>query len=198
MGRAYPDTSIKYVVGTLPDGRVVMDFRMAKVDHLKFTREEALELAEGLVEAVNQANAGITTRGIMFVRVFLFFTVLLSGCAHQDVWTTGDTVLYGIALATMAADAHMTTKIQDHPNIIENGTIAAHVLGPNPATDETWLYMTTVAVSTYFIARALPKGLRDIFLGVSIWRHGSAVNSGHQMGLYGEPCTRFQEEHPCE
>ena len=49
------DTDIKFLVGTLPDGRVLLDFRLAKVDHLKLTREQALELAEGLVDAARQA-----------------------------------------------------------------------------------------------------------------------------------------------
>ena len=51
-----PDTKLEFVIGTLPDGRVLMDFRMAKVDHLKLTTEQALELAEGLCEAAKQAS----------------------------------------------------------------------------------------------------------------------------------------------
>ena len=54
-----PDTDLQFIVGTLPDGRVLLDFRMASVDHLKLTRTEALDLAEGLVEAVNQAKEGV-------------------------------------------------------------------------------------------------------------------------------------------
>ncbi|MCB7130437.1 MAG: hypothetical protein J3T61_12970 [Candidatus Brocadiales bacterium] len=54
-----PDTNLDYLVGTLPDGRVLLDFRMAKIDHLKLTRTQALDLAEGLVEAVNQAKEGV-------------------------------------------------------------------------------------------------------------------------------------------
>ena len=50
------ETNIKFLVGTLPDDRMLLDFRAAKVDHLKLTREQALELADGLVEAVRQAN----------------------------------------------------------------------------------------------------------------------------------------------
>ena len=55
----YPDTDIDFVVGSLPDGRVLLDFRMARVDHLKLTQDMALDLAEGLVEAVNQAREGV-------------------------------------------------------------------------------------------------------------------------------------------
>ena len=50
------DTKLEFIVGTLPDGRVLIDFKAAKVDHLKLSATQALELAEGLVEAVNQAT----------------------------------------------------------------------------------------------------------------------------------------------
>jgi len=53
-----PDTAIQFMVGTLPDGRVLVDFKTAKIDHLKLTREQALDLAEGLVEAARQARGG--------------------------------------------------------------------------------------------------------------------------------------------
>jgi len=50
------DTPLTFVVGTLPDGRVLIDFRMATPDHLKLTQEMALSLAEALVEAAKQAS----------------------------------------------------------------------------------------------------------------------------------------------
>ena len=53
------DTGLQFLLGTLHDGRILMDFRSAHVDHLKLTRTEALDLAEGLVEAVNQAREGV-------------------------------------------------------------------------------------------------------------------------------------------
>ena len=65
MGQAYPDTAIKFIVGSMPDGTILMDFRLAKIDHLKLTREEALDLSEGLVQAVRDVNAGIATRDIL-------------------------------------------------------------------------------------------------------------------------------------
>lgn len=126
--------------------------------------------------------------------ILLFFLV---GCAHQDPWTTDDTVWQGIYTATALADAHMTTKIQDHPNIEESGSIAKQVLGPNPTTSDTWMYFGTVIISNYFIARALPEGWRRIWQVGTTTRHALAVNDGHQIGLFGEPCTRNQEEHPC-
>lgn len=48
------DTDIQFFLGTLPDRRVLVDFRR-HVDHLKLTPEEALALAEGLIEAATQA-----------------------------------------------------------------------------------------------------------------------------------------------
>lgn len=123
--------------------------------------------------------------------------VFLFGCASQDPWTTGDTVLQGIYTASALADGYMTTKIQDHPNIIENGMVAKEFLGPNPSTSDTWMYIGTLIITNYFIARALPTGWRSIWQVGTTTRHVLAVNHGHQIGLFGEPCTRNQEEHPC-
>ncbi len=53
------DTDLQFIVGTLPDGRVILDFRLAKIDHLKLKQDVALELAEALVEAVLQAKEGV-------------------------------------------------------------------------------------------------------------------------------------------
>ncbi len=127
-------------------------------------------------------------------RFILVAALLLHGCASQDPWTTGDTVWQSIALATMAADAHMTTKIRDHPNIVESGPISTAFLGQNPDPEDVWLYMVTVGISHYLIARSLPSGLRTLWQVGAIYRHGMAVNDGHQLGLFSEPCT----VHPCE
>lgn len=115
--------------------------------------------------------------------------VFLSGCAHQDEWTRQDTWMQVALTAVIAADGYGTTKIQDHPNIIENGQIAKYALGRNPGDSDVWMYMTTVAISHYLIARALPKGWRSIWQGYYIARHGLAVNKGHQIGLFSQPCT---------
>ncbi len=130
------------------------------------------------------------------MRIFILI-LFLSGCASQDPWTKSDTVLQGITFATMIADAHMTSKIQYHPNIWENGFIAQHALGRNPSTSDTWQYMGVVMLSHYLVARALPEGWRTFWQVGAMWRHGSSVNTGHQSGVYGEPCTRHQEKHPC-
>lgn len=114
---------------------------------------------------------------------------LLTGCASNDPWTRDDTVLEGIYLATVVADGVMTAKIQDHPNIIENGLIARHALGRNPSSSSVWQYFATVAITHYLISRALPKGWRSLWQGAGIVRHARAVNKGHQIGTFSEPCT---------
>ena len=124
--------------------------------------------------------------------------VLVSGCVNQDPWTTGDTVLEGIAIATMIADAHMTTQIQYHPNLEEIGRLPRHFLGANPETDETWLYFATWGVTHYLISRALPKGWRSAWQWYTIIETTASINNAHNMGVYGEPCTRHQDIHPCE
>ena len=51
-----PDTNLDFLIGTMPDGKIIIDFRLAKVDHLKLTQPQALEMAEGLVQAVRDAK----------------------------------------------------------------------------------------------------------------------------------------------
>ena len=129
--------------------------------------------------------------------LMILSVLMAQGCAHQDEWTTGDTVMQSIYTVSALADGYMTTKIQDHPNIEENGAVALHILGPNPSTSDTWMYIGTLIVTNYLIARALPEGWRSIWQVGTTTRHVLAVNHGNQIGLFGEPCTRNQEEHPC-
>lgn len=122
------------------------------------------------------------------ITLFIAFA-FLTGCAHSDPWTKSNTILEGIYLATVVTDGVMTAKIQDHPNIVENGLIARNFLGPNPNSSDVWQYMATVALSHWLIARALPLGWRAIWQGAGIVTTGRAINKGHQMGLFSEPCT---------
>lgn len=121
----------------------------------------------------------------------------LAGCAHTDEWTRDDTVVQGILVATVIADGIQTARIQDHPNIVEDGTIARAFMGSNPSTSDVVIYMATLSVFQYGVARLLPEGWRRIWQVGNIWRHGQAVNHGHQIGLWATPCTRNQDEHPC-
>lgn len=130
-------------------------------------------------------------------RALLIAIVLLTACAHTDQWTTDDTVVQGILIAVVIADGIQTSRIQDHPNIMETGPVASLFLGNNPSTTNTWLYMASLSVSQFLIARWLPHGWRRLYQVGSIWRHGLVVNEGHQIGLWATPCTRNQDEHPC-
>lgn len=131
------------------------------------------------------------------MKTLLIPLMFLFGCASQDPWTKSDTVWQSIYTVSALADGYMTEKIQYHPNIEENGKVALHFLGPNPSTSDTWMYFGTLIITNYIIARALPEGWRTIWQVGTTTRHVLAVNTGHQIGLFGEPCTRFQEEHPC-
>ena len=127
----------------------------------------------------------------------IFALLLCGGCAHNDPWTTGDTVWQGIYMATAIADGVATSRIHEHPNIIEAGEVASVFLGQNPDPTDVWIYIGTSMVVHYMVARALPKGYRTMWQVVGVWRHGNAVNNAHQMGLFGEPCTRHQDIAPC-
>lgn len=121
----------------------------------------------------------------------------LAGCASQDEWTRRDTVFQGILVATVIADGIQTARIQDHPNIIESGTVASAFLGSNPSTTDVVLYMGTLSFSQWIIARALPRRWRTIWQVGNIWHHGLAVKHGDEAGLWATPCTRNQDIAPC-
>ena len=57
MADPYPDTDHSFLMSHMPDGRTLLDFRRP-VGHLILTDEQALELAEALVENVRAANSG--------------------------------------------------------------------------------------------------------------------------------------------
>ncbi len=121
--------------------------------------------------------------------VLLTALAILAGCASSDPWTRDDTAWETIYAVSALADGYMTAKIQDHPNIIENGPIASRVLGRNPATSDTWMYFGSLIVSHYLISRMLPKDWRTAWQVFGIVKHGLAVNKGNQVGLFAEPCT---------
>ena len=53
------EADFDFVVGSTTDGRIVVDFRGMKIDHMKLKPDMALDMAEALVEAVSQAKEGI-------------------------------------------------------------------------------------------------------------------------------------------
>lgn len=53
------EADFDFIVGSTSDGRIVVDFRGMKIDHMKLKPEMALDMAEALVEAVSQAKEGV-------------------------------------------------------------------------------------------------------------------------------------------
>ena len=119
----------------------------------------------------------------MKVVLILIALGLLTGCAHSDPWTKRDTIMYGGTLTLLAADAYTTSKIQHDPLLYEAGFIAKHVLGRQPSTSDTLLYFGSLAVSSYFIGRALPAKWRPYWYGFRIIDHGYSVVNNCGDGL---------------
>lgn len=118
----------------------------------------------------------------LLLTVTLFLAViLLGGCASSDPWTRSDSVLYGAYVTTLVTDGHTTSQFRKCERIAEGGLIARQVLGTNPAESDTWQYMATLAITNYFIARALPSGLRKGWLAVNTVAHGYASVSNFGM-----------------
>ncbi len=59
-GQHGPDEAdFDFIVGSLPDGRVILDFQGMRIDHMKIGQLTALDMAEAIVEAVNQGKEGV-------------------------------------------------------------------------------------------------------------------------------------------
>lgn len=113
--------------------------------------------------------------------------IVLSGCAHEDRWTRTDTGLYGAYVTTLVADGKTTSRIKDYPCLQESGIVARHILGAQPSNKDTAMYFGTLAISSYFIARALPKTMRKIYLSGNIAIHGYASASNYSS--FAEGCN---------
>lgn len=115
--------------------------------------------------------------------VLLLAVLLLTGCAHSDPWSKRDTVLYGVTLGVLAADAYTTSRIQYTAGVYEVGPVARRVLGSQPRTSDTVMYFGTLAVSNYFIGRALPAKWRPYWYGLGIAHHGYVIRNNCNDGL---------------
>lgn len=58
-GKRDPETGMLFGLGITKDGRVLVDFGTASVDHLMLTPEQAENLAQGLEETAREARQGI-------------------------------------------------------------------------------------------------------------------------------------------
>lgn len=113
----------------------------------------------------------------------LLFVVLLQGCVHSDPWTKTDTILYSAVVVALTADAITTSRIQYIPGIYEAGPVARHVLGSQPSTSDTIMYFGTIAISNYFIGRALPSKWRRFWYVWETGIHTAAVLNNCKLGL---------------
>ena len=113
----------------------------------------------------------------------IVLAALVTGCAHTDPWTERDTAMYSTVLATLVADGVTTSRIQDDPTLEEGGPVARYILGEQPSTTDTALYMGGLAIGYYFIGRAMPAEWRPWFYGFVILDHGSAVIRNCNHGL---------------
>lgn len=123
----------------------------------------------------------VNWRKIVVMIIFVGMTAALFGCAHQDEWTKTDTYMQAVVTAAYAADAYTTSKIQYHPELREEGP-AHFALGRQPSTSDTWMYFGTLAITNYFISRALPAKWRPFWQSVNIVAHGSAAFTNCQLG----------------
>ncbi len=113
----------------------------------------------------------------------IMLVVCLNGCAHQDAWTTRDTVMQIAVAATMAYDAHLTSQIQHYPGVYERGPVARAVLGSKPKTSDTYLYFGTVMATSYLVSRALPAKWRPYWQVYGIADHAYAAGTLCDRGL---------------
>ena len=116
-------------------------------------------------------------------RDLVFLAILsapLVGCAHQDEWTNRDTKLQIAVTLAIAADGYTTSKIQYTDGMEETGP-AKQFLGLQPSTSDTWMYMGTLMISSYFVSRALPSKWRPYWQGAQIAGFGSvAITNCHR------------------
>ena len=108
---------------------------------------------------------------------------LLSGCAHQDEWTTRDTQRQWVITGLMLVDAVQTTQIQYHPDSVEGHPLPLAVLGPNPSTSSTYQYFGSLAVSQFLITMALPAGWRPYYQGAVAIDHLYGIRKNSLAGL---------------
>jgi len=106
-----------------------------------------------------------------------------SGCAHQDEWTKRDTWGQVAVTIAIAGDGVSSFRIRETENVYEKGYIASRVMGTQPTKQDLILYHTTLAISSYFIARALPAKWRPYFQGVEVGAHGYAWYNNCELEL---------------
>lgn len=117
------------------------------------------------------------------MRALIIMSVIaLSGCAANGEWTRRDTIMEVTWQAVNVLDAVSTSRLEDTPDwhlverdgvtyrrrLEEHSPLTRAVIGPRPSSEDVYMWMTTVAISHWLIARALPPKWRPWYQGVSI------------------------------
>ena len=109
--------------------------------------------------------------------------LVMSGCAHQDEWTRRDTWGQVAATIAIAGDGVSSVGIRETDNVHEAGFVASRVMGLQPTKSDLFLYHTSLIITSYFIARALPASLRPYWQGIEVGAHGYAWYNNCELGL---------------
>jgi hypothetical protein len=114
-------------------------------------------------------------RFYVLLAVLAILVLCCSGCA-SDNWRSIDTGREITFQVVSAIDAIQTAQIQHEDNIHEAGPLARAVMGPEPTTRDVAMYFSTLAISHYLIARALPPKWRDWFQNTTVVYHTMVVS----------------------
>ena len=125
----------------------------------------------------------MTSNKIQFIIVTTLALLINAGCAHTDEWTTRDTILQVGLTLTLAADARTTSRIHKTSGVYERGPFVQPILGSQPDPVETYLFFTSLALSDYLIARALPAKWRPYFQGSLLAGHAYWVGRNCELDL---------------
>lgn len=117
------------------------------------------------------------------IYLILIAVLMLSGCASNDSWTKQDT--WGQVAATIAiiGDGVSSFKIHETDGIHEAGAVAYRVMGRQPTKKDLIVYHTTLAISSYLIARSLPAKWRPYWQTIEVGAHGYAWYNNCKLGL---------------
>lgn len=130
----------------------------------------ALRMIEGnpehhRVTGIRNGIVGGILTWVAVIGICMLIMGLLGGCASSDNWTRADTARELTFQVANAADAYQTSRYASDPTIEEGTPFTRAVIGSEPSGSDVALYFGTMAVSHYFIARALPAKWRPWFQG---------------------------------
>lgn len=148
-----------------PVGKVFSQYKHAMLALQSIEGNPQRRRIEGIRNGV---LAGVATWAAG-IGIALLIVGLLGGCASQPVeWSRADTVRELTFQVANAADAYQTSKYRADPTIEEGMPVTRAFIGANPSKRDVAMYFGTLAVSHYFISRALPPSWRKWYQGATI------------------------------